>query len=259
MKYLRYFSLACIIVPAICSCSILTSIQWDPNQLASAVGNMTTAASITDAQIVELCRQSTAKLDKENTIETGAYNTRLQKLVKSVNVQGLNLNFKVYKTSEINAFASADGSVRVYSGLMDVMNDDELIAVIGHEIGHVSLEHVKKSIKSSYMTAASRDVVNAAGTVGVLSQTVLGDIAESLVGAQYSQKHEYEADEFGFNFAIQNGHSPYSMYNALNKLMQLSSGSQASAVSKMFSSHPDNEKRCQRMKSMAEKYSASKK
>lgn len=244
---------------AVSSCGILGNINWDSGQLSNAMGNAMTAASITDAQIVELCRQSTAKLDKSNTIENGPYAARLRKLVSSVNVDGLPLNFKVYKTDDVNAFASADGSVRVYTGLMDIMTDDELIAVLGHEIGHVKLQHVKSSIKKAYMTSAARDVVNAAGTVGAISQTLVGDIAETLANSQFSQKHEYEADEFGFQFAIDNGHDPYSMYKALAKLSNLYAGGQSSSVAKMFSSHPDSQKRAEKMKEKADKYVSSRK
>lgn len=256
-RLLVYSALLCTLLAA-GGCSVLKNIQWDQNQLNSAMGNMATAAMITDAQIIELCRQSTAQLDKENTIETGAYNTRLQKLVKSVNVEGLTLNFKVYKTDEVNAFASADGSVRVYTGLMDVMTDEEIIAIIGHEVGHVVLEHVKAGMKNAYITAAARDVVDAAGAIGAVSQTIVGDLAESLVHSQFSQKQELAADEYGFEFAIRNGQSPYSMYNALNRLVSLSSGSQSGVITKMFSSHPDSAKRAAKMKELADKYSAGK-
>jgi len=245
-------------VMALSSCSLISNTTWDSAQLSSAMSNAATAASITDAQIVELCKQSTAKLDAQNTIDNGAYNKRLQNLVKTANVDGLDLNFKVYKTDEINAFASADGSVRVYSGLMDVMNDDELIAVIGHEIGHVVKQHVKARMKKAYMNAAARNVVNAAGTLGALSQTALGDIAETLANSQYSQKMEYVADDYGFEFAIANGHTPYSMANSLQKLVTLSGGAKASQLQNMFSDHPDNQKRADRQKEKADRYTAKK-
>ena len=92
------------------SCSALSNVNWNTDAINSAVGKAATAASITDAQIIELCRQSVAQLDAENTIETGKYNQRLQKLVSNVSVPGLTLNFKVYKKDEINAFACGDGS-----------------------------------------------------------------------------------------------------------------------------------------------------
>ena len=52
-------------------------------------------------------------------------------------VGGIQLNFKVYDVIDVNAFACGDGSVRVFSSLMDIMTDDELMAIIGHEIGHI--------------------------------------------------------------------------------------------------------------------------
>lgn len=44
-------------------------------------------------------------------------------------------------TSDVNAWAMANGCVRVYSGLMDMMNDNEIEGVLGHELGHVALGH----------------------------------------------------------------------------------------------------------------------
>ncbi len=48
---------------------------------------------------------------------------------------------------DVNAFAMANGCIRVYSGLMDMMTDNEVEAVIGHEMGHVALGHVKKGMQ----------------------------------------------------------------------------------------------------------------
>ena len=235
-------------------CGLLTSINWNEEALASAAGKAVTAISISDEQIAELCAQSIATLDKQSTIETGSYYTRLSKLMNGVTVQGLNLNLKVYRTNEINAFASGDGSIRVYTGLMDVMTDDELMAIIGHEIGHVVHQDTKNAMKKAYITSAAADLIGAAGGVGALAQGVAGQLAEAYVNAQFSQKQEYAADDFGFEFAVQTGHSPYSMCNALEKLVNLSQGSQASAVAQMFSSHPDSAKRAARIKSKAESY-----
>ena len=240
---------------ALTGCGLLTGITWNEEQIASAAGKAVTAISITDEQIVELCKESVASLDKQNTIDTGTYSTRLKKLMSGITqVGGLPLNFKVYKTNEINAFACGDGSIRVYSGLMDVMTDDELIAIIGHEIGHVVHQDTKNAMKKAYMTSAAADIVGAAGSVGALAQGMIGNIAETFVSAQFSQKQEYAADDYGYQFAIDHGHSPYSMSNALQKLVSLSKGSQASAVAQMFSSHPDSAKRASRIKAKADSY-----
>lgn len=240
-------------------CGLLANINWNEEQLASAVGKAATAASISDEQITQLCAQSIAELDRKNTVDNGVYLQRLAKLMNGVTVQGLNLNLKVYKTPEINAFASGDGSIRVYTGLMDVMTDDELMAIIGHEIGHVVHQDTKNAMKKAYLASAAADLIGAAGSVGAVAQGMAGQLAEAYVNAQFSQKQEYLADDFGFEFAVQTGHSPYSMCNALEKLVNLSQGSQASAVAQMFSSHPDSAKRAARIKSKAESYMTSNK
>lgn len=245
-------------VLAVTGCGILGKTQWNADYLAGAAGNALTAATLSNAQIVELSRQSVELMDKENKVNTGAYKTRLDKLMAGITeVDGISLNFKVYETKEINAFACGDGSIRVYSGLMDVMDDDQLIAIIGHEIGHVMHKDTKAAMQRAYATAAARGVIAAAGGVGeVLAATAIGDIAQSFVSAQFSQKQEFAADEYGFNFAVKHGHSPYSMATALEKLVELSNGGGASAsyVAKMFSSHPDSATRAERMRAKADSY-----
>lgn len=248
--------LACLI--SLNGCALLGSVNWNDQALASAAGKAATAMSISDEQIIQLSKESVAELDKQNTIDNGTYAARLNKLMSGIEtVDGLKLNFKVYKTAEINAFACGDGSIRVYTGLMDVMTDDELMAIIGHEIGHVVHQDTKNALIKAYMTSAAADLIGAAGTVGAVAQGVAGNIAEAFVGAQFSQKQEYAADDYGFKFAINAGRSPYSMCNALEKLVSLSQGSQASAVAQMFSSHPDSAKRAARIKSKADAYSTS--
>ena len=242
-------------VSLLCSCSVLSNVNWNSEALASAAGKAMTAVSITDDQIVELCRQSVAQLDAQNTIETGKYHQRLSKLMSKVSVPGLTLNFKVYKKDEINAFACGDGSVRVYTGLMDLMDDNELMAVIGHEIGHVVHKDSKEAMKKAYRNSALRDAVASAGSLGAVTSSLFGDLGEAYLNSQHSQKQELAADEYGFDFAIGLGYSPYSMGNALAKLVTSSSSSQ-SKIQQMFSSHPDSALRAEKMKTKAAAYLA---
>ncbi|WP_273878139.1 M48 family metalloprotease, partial [Serratia liquefaciens] len=77
---------------------------------------------------------------------------RLDKIAKALGneVDGTPVNYKVYLTSDVNAWAMANGCVRVYSGLMDVMNDNEVEGVLGHEMGHVALGHTRKAMQVAY-------------------------------------------------------------------------------------------------------------
>jgi len=255
----RYLVVLLTAMLSLSSCGILSSTSLDTVSLVNAAGAAATALSISDDQIAQLSAQSVAYMDSVNTVEKGAYDKRLRKLMGNVKtIDGVPINLKVYKTNEVNAFACGDGSIRVYSGLMDVMDDSELMAVIGHEIGHVVNKDTKTAMKKTYMAYAARMALGATGTlIGNLSTSVLGDIAQSYLNAQYSQKQEFAADENGFKFAIEQGYSPYSMYNSLMKLMKLNegnSGSRSSGVQQAFSSHPATEERAARMKAAADAY-----
>ncbi len=216
------------------------------------------AMTLSDAEIKSYVGQYIANLDKESTVlpESDAYTKRLRKLTAGITeVDGTPLNFKVYKTNQVNAFACADGSVRVYTGLMDLMTDDEVLGVIGHEIGHVGLKHTKKQFQQAMLTTAARyGLMAAGGTVATLSASQLGDLGQTLASSSFSRKQESEADDYGYAFLVKNGKNPYFMAMAFEKLESLNSSSNtSSAVNNLFSSHPDTAKRISRMVSKAEK------
>lgn len=223
-----------------------------------AVSDVASAIKLSDDDIARMSHESVEWMDAHNPVDDGEYDARLRRLTEGITeVDGLKLNFKVYRVTDINAFACGDGSIRVFSSLMDIMNDDELMAIIGHEIGHVVHHDVKDAMKNAYLASAARNAAGAAGgVVGKLSDSQLGDLAGAFMDARFSQKQEYEADEYGFEFSTKHGFSPYAMADSLNKLVELSNGAQASAIQKMFSSHPDSAKRAARMKEKADKYTA---
>jgi len=241
----------------------VAQISW--SRALSGMVKATQAVTITDAQMAEYVKASVAQMDKENTVltESSPYTQRLKRLTAGItSADGIPLNFKVYKTSDVNAFACPDGSVRVFTGLMDLMGDDELLGVIGHEIGHVLKHHSKNALKNQLLTGALRDGLSSmGGKLGALSSSQLGAIGESLVNAKYSRKQETEADDCGYDFLVSKGKNPYGMVKAFEKLqsMEQSGGSATSYLTKAFSSHPDTKARIKHMSERCRKdgYSAS--
>ncbi len=253
--------LVMVLAVAAVSCSTRLNSEY----LLSGGAKVAQAAMLSDAQLQAYVGQYVKQLDAENKIlpESSTYVKRLRKMTTGITSTGdTPLNFKVYDTKEVNAFACADGSVRIYSGLMDVMSDDEVLGVLGHEIGHVALKHSKKQFKQALLSSAIRDaVVSTGGTVAVLTASQLGDIGETLMSASYSRKHEYQADDFGYEFLKALGKNPWAMAQAFEELVKLSgsntaSGTSAAAgttVSQIFSSHPDTQARIDRMSERATK------
>lgn len=243
----------CLLMMA--SCSTLKIV--DPTAAANAGLAAAQALTISDAQIAELCSQYMVEMDKENTIApaNSDYTQRLNRVMgRFHNISELNLNYKVYQSSTVNAFASGDGSVRVYTGLMDVMNDDQLFAVIGHELGHLINKDVRDAYRNAYLIVAARYGIAAVNTTaGSLSTGFLGDLGQQLAQNAYSRRQETEADETAFQFCIKNNVDPFAMYHALNVLLSIGGETgQQGTLTEMFSSHPDTQKRANHIKDLAE-------
>ena len=237
------------------SCSALNIVNQNAAIQAGAAAVQ--ALTISDAQIAELCREYMAQSDKENTVlpASNEYSQRLKRIMaKFKNIDKLNLNYAVYQSNVVNAFASGDGSVRVYTALMDAMNDDELFAVIGHELGHLINKDVRDAYRSAYLVVAARYGIAAVSDIGgAISTGFLGDLGQQLASAAYSRRQETEADETAFQFCVTNNVDPYAMYHALNVLLRLGgdTGTQGT-VTQMFSSHPDTQQRANHIKEIAQ-------
>ena len=250
---------ALLLSAALLSAAPAHTAEWDLLNAASAGVKTFQALTLSDTQVQNYVRQAVKQMDSQNKVlpASDSYSQRLSRLTSNLKkVNGVPLNFKVYQTSDVNAFACADGSVRVYTALMDVMSDDELLGIIGHEIGHVGLQHSKKAIKSELLTGALRDAIAASDSrVGQLAASDLGALGQMLVSAKYSQKQEKEADDYGYDFLKKNGKNPWGMVMALEKLQSLEkkSGVKSTYITSMFSSHPDTKDRVDRLTKRCQK------
>ena len=214
--------------------------QFKVGKLVGAAAKGVQALTITDAQMAAYVKESVDWMDTHNKVSDAdsPYTIRLNKLTEGLkDADGIPLNFKVYEVIDVNAFACPDGSVRVFSSLMDIMDDDALMGIIGHEIGHVMKRHSKNAVAAA------------------LTESQLGTLGESLAGAKFSQKQEKEADDCGYDFLVQNGRNPWGMVKAFEKFLEMEqgAGAQASYIDKMFSSHPETKARIKRMSERATK------
>lgn len=242
-------------IPVLCALCLLFNgcVQIDAGKMASAAMELGMAASISAEELQDVSRQMRVEGDSKAQVagSNSKYTTRLNRLLRNhTQVNGIPLNYKVYLTSTVNANASADGSIRVYSGLMDLMDDNELLYVIGHEIGHVANGDSLKAMRVAYTSSAARKGVGSlAPSAAALSESFLGDLLETVINSQYSQNQELDADDFAMRFMQENGYDARGTVSALRKLEQLSSGGGG-----FFSSHPDSGKRAARMEQALQNY-----
>ena len=155
------------------------------------------------------------------------------------NINGQPVNYKVYMAKDVNAFAMANGCIRVYSGLMDMMTDNEVEAVIGHEMGHVALGHVKKGMQVALGTnAVGKLRPLRAGLSAHLSQSQLGNLGEKLVNSQFSQRQEAEADDYSYDLLRQRGISPASLATSFENWRNWKKAAKAQCLTTIL--HPPN-------------------
>jgi putative metalloprotease len=207
------------------------------------------AATLSDEQVKTLSVQSCEEMDKKAQIAPAdsEYSQRLAKIAAALgdNINGQPANYKVYVTKDVNAWAMANGCIRVYSGLMDLMNDNEVEGVLGHEMGHVALGHTRKAMQVAYGTTAARTAASALGGVtGALSQSQLADLGEKFVNAQFSQKQESQADDYSFDLLKKRGIDPTGLATSFEKLAKLEQGGGLD----WLSDHPSSEARAKHIR-----------
>ncbi|MDH6353716.1 putative metalloprotease [Dysgonomonas sp. PH5-45] len=229
------------------------------DKTANAALKTAKAFTLTDAEIAGYAQEYMDWSDANNPLckvtdkDAGmkAVATRLAKIVERVpikEVNGMKLDIQAYYVVDINAFACANGSIRVFAGLMDIMTDDEILAIIGHEIGHVANKDSKDAFKTALLASALRDAASSAGgKVASLNNSQLGELSEALGNAQFSQKQEYAADKYGFEFMKKASADPKAMASSLGNLLKLQQEAGASSsdskINRLFSTHPNLDKR----------------
>lgn len=197
------------------------------------------AATFSDEDATQLVRASVAWMDEHNPVAAGKdpYALRLTKIFAKHTVgDGLRLNFKVYKVADVNAFACADGSTRIFSSLMDVLTDEELLAVIGHETAPIKNHDARNAIRAAYMRAAAP-----------------GAIADAFLASTYNRQQESEADSYGYEFMKKHTYNVMTMASAIRRLHDLSGGRRESKMEKMRNAHPGNGERAKAIEEKARK------
>lgn len=247
-----------IVVLACMAISMPAMAQFNLKKAVSGAAKVTKAVTLSDEQMADYVKEYIDWMDEHNQVcaDDDPYTVRLKKLTEGLtDVEGIPLNFKVYYVIDVNAFACADGSVRIFSSLMDIMSDEELLGVIGHEVGHVAHRDSKKGFRTALLTSALKDGISSqGGKAAALTDSQLGDLSEALVNATYSQKQERDADDYGYEFLKKSGKNPWAMALSFRKLKQLqeeAGAKKSSKLNQLFSTHPDLDARIQRMEDRA--------
>ena len=156
----------------------------------------------------------------------------------------------VFDDKAVNAFALPGGKIGVYTGLLKVTeNQDQLAAVIGHEIAHVIAEHGNARISAAYATQTGLQLAQMmAGAASPEKSQLFGLLG---LGAQvgvllpYGRGQESEADMLGLQYMARAGFDPKESVNLWINMGKASGGKQPP---ELLSTHPANQTRINDLK-----------
>ncbi len=152
-----------------------------------------------------------------------------------------------------NAFALPGGYIVVYRGILDLIDSqDEFFGLLGHESGHVYLQHGFKRIIRSSLVALTFAMLF--GDTGGISAILL-DNSRALLNLAYDRDEETAADVFGFEALTKAGASTIGMVSLFEKLDQLDDKLK---LPEFLSTHPDTKARIAELKKKSPKQTSKK-
>jgi len=153
----------------------------------------------------------------------------------------------VLTSPEVNAWCMPGGKIAVYTGIIEKLNitDDELAAVMGHEISHALREHGRERASQQAATGVGASLAGVVADIflpgsGQLATAGAGAAGQLAYNLPYSRLQETEADRMGVELAARAGYDPRAAIALWQKMAKLSSGG---APPQILSTHPSNDTR----------------
>lgn len=168
---------------------------------------------------------------------------------------------EVFKSDELNAFALPGGKIGVFEGMMKLADsDDQLAAVLGHEIGHNKAHHAAQRMNTEMASQLGVEVLSSVlgGGNVQMAAALLGAGAQYGLVLPYSRNQELQADQLGLHYMARAGYDPRAALTLWHKMAQAAGGGGPA----FLSTHPATAERIQgleaQMAQAEQEYRASK-
>jgi predicted Zn-dependent protease len=169
-----------------------------------------------ESQMVEMGATAYQKMRRESAVlHDPAVNRYVACVVRHVAAEaggGRSWEVTVFRDASANAFALPGGKIGVNSGLLEVArNQDQLAAVIGHEVAHVLARHHNARVSAAYATEVGLGLIESLASGGGESGQLMGLLglgARYGVLMPYSRSQEREADLLGLDLMARAGFDP---------------------------------------------------
>jgi len=205
---------------------------------------------------VSMGREIHSKILSELEISTDTQKTqRLNRIGTNVasasDRQDYEYKFYLIENEQLNAFTTPGGNIYFYSGLFNKLKrDDEIAAVLAHEIGHCAARHTVKK----YQASLGYNIIGSIASVFLGPQirdiaSMTSDAVMNLVFSAYSRHDEYEADRLAVKYLAVSGYDLNGMLSVLNTLKSESNADRGLLI---LRSHPYLEDRIKEVKQQIE-------
>jgi predicted Zn-dependent protease len=157
----------------------------------------------------------------------------------------------VISLDEVNAWCMPHGKIAIYTGLINKLQatDDELAAVMGHEIAHALREHSREQMSQQALIQTGIGIGGALLGIGDMGQGLAGMVANVTLELPKSRTAEKEADDIGIELAARAGYNPQAAISLWQKMEKLAS----SQPPKWLSTHPPHADRVADLQKQAQK------
>jgi len=213
------------------------------------------AAAQAYAQELEKARQK-GVLDRDQRLlqRVRGITQRLIPITRVFREDAVNWDWEVHvqDSKELNAYAMPGGKIMVYSGLVERLDltDDEISAVVGHEIAHALREHSRERVSRAYAQQLALAGAAAVAGVGEGALNLANMIATVTFQLPHSREQEAEADRIGLELMARAGYNPQAAVNVWRKMGQ---ANESGGPPEFLSTHPSGESRIKDLESLLPK------
>ncbi|MGO3858148.1 M48 family metallopeptidase [Neisseriaceae bacterium CLB008] len=202
-----------------------------------------------NAESAQQFKQLTAEARQKGLLDTSSptakrVKTVFNRLVPHTTVfrpdaDQFNWQIEVIKSNEVNAFAMPGGKMVVYTGIVNQLklSDDELAAIVGHEMAHVLREHSREQVSQDFAKSQGLSLVGKLAGLSSSQTDLAAQVGNLAVTLPFSRTMETEADRIGLEMMARAGYNPEAAVTLWQKMAALG------ASGGMFSTHPASEAR----------------
>ncbi|BEI37173.1 MULTISPECIES: M48 family metallopeptidase [unclassified Polynucleobacter] len=223
---------------------------------------MISAAQIDRMSAISFEQQAKAAQKKKILITSGPEYERLKTIANRLipqtavfrdDTRNWNWGLQLIDSPIVNATCAPGGRITFYTGIINKLNlnDDEIAAIMGHEIAHAVREHGREQVSQALaQNIISNVALAAAGAGSAQSIDAANQIMQYVMVLPNSRQNEREADAIGLELAARGGYDPRA---AITLWQKMSKESQGKNPPEFLSTHPSNENRIKELSALIPK------